>query len=275
MRLRVSHEINAVFTPPSSLSVREIRMTPRTYDGQYVGEWRIDVGHDCWLDRVADALGNTVHDFTVTGPAGSLSIVAAGEVEVDDTNGVLQAGHERLPPALFLRETRLTAAGEAVRALAGESAAAGTGPLDRCHALMAILAERFEIGTAEEAEVTGTVDRTAEETALAVAGSPTGLAHVFVAAARVLQIPSRFVTGYLWRGDARDDGEAAHAWAEAHVPGLGWVGFDVAENRCPTDAYVRVAAGFDQNGAAWVRGADRGVDRMATTSRAVIRRRDG
>ncbi len=98
MRLSVLHEIAAAYDPAPSLAVREIRMCPRTFDGQYVGDWRIDVDGDCRLDRVFDACGNIVHDFTVSGPIATLTILAAGEVEVDDTNGVLQAKAERVRP---------------------------------------------------------------------------------------------------------------------------------------------------------------------------------
>jgi transglutaminase-like putative cysteine protease len=52
--------------------------------------------------------------------------------------------------------------------------------------------------------------------------------------------------------------EAGHAWAEAFVPDLGWVGFDAANGICATEAHVRVAAGLDYLGAAPVRGARRG-----------------
>ncbi|MGY3290740.1 transglutaminase-like putative cysteine protease [Bradyrhizobium sp. LM3.6] len=48
--------------------------------------------------------------------------------------------------------------------------------------------------------------------------------------------------------------DAGHAWAEAYVDGLGWVGFDPANSICATDAHVRVAIGLDYLGAAPVRG---------------------
>ena len=68
-------------------------------------------------------------------------------------------------------------------------------------------------------------------------------AHVFIAAARHLGIPARYVGGYLYRaGSSRRPG-AGHAWAEALVEDLGWVGFDPANGISPTDAYVRVAVG--------------------------------
>jgi transglutaminase-like putative cysteine protease len=82
-------------------------------------------------------------------------------------------------------------------------------------------------------------------------------AHIFISACRVGGVPARYVTGYLLT-DGVSDEEAHHAWAEAWVEGLGWVGFDVANNVCPTDRYVRLAAALDASYAAPIRGSRRG-----------------
>jgi transglutaminase-like putative cysteine protease len=276
MRLRITHEIAVRYERALSLAVREIRMAPRTYDGQYVVDWRIDVDHDCRVDRSFDAYGNVLHDFSVAGPLKTLVISAAGEVEVDDTAGVLApTAREKVPVSLYLRETRLTEPNAAIRAIAMESAAeAGANPLDRCHALMHILSERLAAEAPTELDRTGTSETTAAEALAAGTCGPTGTAHVFIAAARSLGIPARFVSGYIWRGDDRDRADAAHAWAEAHINGLGWVGFDPQNDSCPTDAYVRVSTALDQNGAAFIRGADYGFSTTETTSRASIARAD-
>ncbi len=86
-------------------------------------------------------------------------------------------------------------------------------------------------------------------------------AHIFIAAARTLGIPARYVTGYLLMEDTSDGAgpaEAHHAWAEAWVESLGWVGFDVANRICPTERYVRLAAGLDAGYAAPIVGSRRG-----------------
>src|SRR5215470_10938605 len=80
------------------------------------------------------------------------------------------------------------------------------------------------------------------------------LAHIFIAAARSLKVPARYVGGYFCRADGVVQQEAGHAWAEAFVPDLGWIAFDPANGMCATDAHVRVAVGLDYLGAAPVRG---------------------
>ncbi len=97
----------------------------------------------------------------------------------------------------------------------------------------------------------------AEDVLASARGTPADLSHLFIATARSLSLPARFVSGDLWQEEATATGALA-AWAEAFIPGLGWVGFDAGDDTCPTDAYVRVASALDQSGAAWVRAADRG-----------------
>ena len=275
MRLRIAHEIVARWDPPCTGAIRKLRMTPRTYESQYVGTWRIDVDQDCRLDRTQDAYGNVVHNFSLGGPLASLSILATGEVEVDDTAGVLHASvRERLPPGLYLRPTALAEPDEAIRALAGKIGGNAADPLDTCHRLKSLLHEFVDHRDAEAGACVGTDCRTAAAVLASASGDAVDVAHLFVATARVLGVPARVVTGYLFRGDRRDAGAADHAWAEAHVAGLGWVGFDAPNDRCPTDAYVRISASLDRLGASFLRGADHGGTVAGVTSQAMITQAD-
>jgi len=84
------------------------------------------------------------------------------------------------------------------------------------------------------------------------------LTHIFIAAARSLGVPARYVSGYFHRADGVSEQDAGHAWAEAHVPDLGWVAFDPTNKISATDAHLRVAIGLDYLSAAPVRGARSG-----------------
>jgi len=95
--------------------------------------------------------------------------------------------------------------------------------------------------------------------------------HIFLAAARSLGIPARYVSGHLVRADGLVTQPAGHAWAEAHVDGLGWLGLDPTNGISVTEAHIRVAVGLDYLDAAPVRGARRGggtetLDVTVTTS---------
>src|SRR5258705_494737 len=96
------------------------------------------------------------------------------------------------------------------------------------------------------------------------------LTHIFIAAARELGFPARYVGGYFHRNDGVTRQQAGHAWAEAFIPSFGWVAFDPANGICATDAHVRVAVGLDYLGAAPVRGARYGGGAQQLTVAVVV-----
>jgi transglutaminase-like putative cysteine protease len=91
------------------------------------------------------------------------------------------------------------------------------------------------------------------------AGVCQDFAHLFITAARSWQVPTRYVMGYLDPGICQNGSElATHAWAEALVPGAGWIGFDATHNLLANDRYVAVAVGRDSYDAAPQRGSFKG-----------------
>jgi len=250
MRIAVRHETHYTYaTPPKSI-IQLLRLTPRSHEGQHVISWRIDCDADCKLKCGEDAFGNITHTFTVSQRVSSLSLIVEGNVETFDTAGVIRHAVERFPPTLYLRDTSLTEASAEIEDL-GKSCLA-KGPLDGLHELMARIHTHMQFD--KDPTHTATTAKDAWSLARGVCQDH---AHVFIAAARAVGIPSRYVTGYLVTGEGASS-TAAHAWAEALVPDLGWVGFDPANAKCPTDAYVRVAAGLDAAAVAPVRGLRRG-----------------
>jgi transglutaminase-like putative cysteine protease len=251
MRIRVSHHTRYRYERPPTGVTQALRLTPRNHDGQYVIGWRIEVSQDCRLDQHEDAFGNIVHTFTADGPFETLGILAEGEVETQATDGVVRGAVERFPHSLYLRETPLTRADAAIVDLARDSRAdSATDALSVLHRLLA----RVHGEIAFDTDPTHAGTSAAEAFALR-RGVCQDLTHIFIAAARTLDIPARYVGGYFHRADGVVRQEAGHAWAEAHVSDLGWVAFDPANGICATDAHVRVAVGLDYLGAAPVRGA--------------------
>ncbi len=250
MRIRVSHETVYRYDAPPKGVIQTLRVTPRNHDGQYVVDWRIDVSADCRLDAQEDAFGNITHTFSADGPLDTLRLLVEGEVETQDTHGIMRGTIEHFPPSLFLRTTPLTAADAAIATLAHEVAAGGgSDALGLLHALLA----RVNGEIAFDTDPTHAATTAAEAFALK-RGVCQDLTHVFIAAAREIGFPARYVSGYFHRADGVVRQEAGHAWAEAHIADLGWVAFDPANGICATDAHVRVAVGLDYLGAAPVRG---------------------
>jgi transglutaminase-like putative cysteine protease len=250
MRIRVSHLTTYRYQTPAASVIQMLRLTPRNHDGQYVARWRIDVSTDCRLDQHEDAFGNVTHAFTADGPLSELSVLVAGEIETRDTQGIVRGAVERFPPTLFLRETVLTGPSEDLAAFAAACRDAGDGNvLKLLHVMLGRLHDETTYDTGKTYAAT-----TAAEAFALKRGVCQDLTHIFIAAARSLGIPARYVGGYFHREDGVTEQDAGHAWAEAFVPELGWVGFDAANGLCATDAHVRVAVGLDYLGAAPLRG---------------------
>jgi transglutaminase-like putative cysteine protease len=248
MRIAVRHETHYTYaTPPKSI-IQLLRLTPRSHEGQHVISWRIDCDADCKLKCGEDAFGNITHTFTVSQRVSSLSLIVEGNVETFDTAGVIRHAVERFPPTLYLRDTSLTEASAEIEDL-GKSCLA-KGPLDGLHELMARIHAHMQF----DKDPTHTATTAKDAWSLA-RGVCQDYAHVFIAAARAGGIPTRYVSGHFFRDDGVVEQEAGHAWAEAYVADLGWVGFDPANCICPHESHVRVACGLDYLDAAPVRGA--------------------
>jgi transglutaminase-like putative cysteine protease len=250
MRIRISHATTYHYdTPPKSVT-QVLRLTPRNHDGQYVVNWRIDLSQDCQLHQRDGGFGNVSHSFTAEGPFDKLSVTVEGEVDTQDTNGIVAGAIERFPPALYLRETDLTVPDAAIVEFAEATRSdAGKDPLNLMHALMLAINDAVTFDT-DPTQVTTTA---AEAFALKRGVCQDGT-HIFIAAARHLGIPARYIGGHFYRQDDVTAQDAGHAWAEAFVEKLGWVGFDPTNGISPTEAHVRVATGLDYLGAAPVRG---------------------
>ena len=253
MRLSIRHETHYDYDTPLAYSAQRLHLWPVDFAAQKTNSWSITApGFDRAL-AYTDGFGNRVHMVTFSEVAGPVSIVAEGVVDVSDVAGVVRGLSSAAPDAVFLRQTKATTATASMRTLA-EKQFAGRSVLEGLHALMAEIHARvaYEIGATH-------AHTTAAEAFADGRGVCQDHAHIFAAAARAAGIPARYVTGYLVTGQGASS-TAAHAWAEALVPDLGWVGFDPANAKCPTDHYVRVAAGLDAIGVAPIRGSRRGGD---------------
>ena len=253
MLIRIDHTTTYTYQNPPRSIVQTLRLTPRGSDAQHIRHWDIETNVDARLRKGEDAFGNITHTLYVDKPSEELSLRVRGEVETYDLAGVVPPLVERLQPMVYCRDTDLTHADEAIRALAQDQSSKAATPLEKLHSLNRHLFETltFEIGAT-------TAAHTAAQVLSLGRGVCQDYAHLFIATARAMGIPARYVSGHMVRADGQTEQEAAHGWAEAHVADLGWVGFDPANGVCPTDSYVRVAVGLDYLGAAPVRGISYG-----------------
>ena len=247
MLLSVSHE--TVYHYPDSVSgmVQQMRLTPLDGPGQRVLSWTVDIEGGTREFDYVDNNGNRVALVSTPGGTERISIRASGQVETTDQNGIIGETDDTMPLWCYQRQTPLTGAGDGVRSLLGGLAASEVTPGD-LHNLSRRIIDRVPY-------IGGRTDATTDaEQALDIgAGVCQDHAHIFIAAARSVGIPARYVSGYLMLND-RVEQEASHAWAEAWLDGLGWVGFDVSNRISPDERYIRLATGLDYRDAAPVRG---------------------
>lgn len=250
MLVSIAHVTRYALAAPASYSIQCLRLTPPSFDAQQVVSWTIDMPHFEEAVRFRDSFGNLSHLVAIPEEHREIAIRALGTVETRDRAGVVRGLTEIAPSRVFKRETPRTAPDDAIRKLA--ASISGEETIERMHALMQEVHER----------VAYTLGATHAHTSAAEAlkdgkGVCQDHAHVFIAAARVMGLPARYVNGYFLT-DNDEPAEAHHAWAEVWIGGLGWLGFDPANCLCPTDRYVRLACGLDAGSAAPIRGTRRG-----------------
>ena len=248
MRLAVTHTTRYHFSGPVDHALQRVRLTPKRTQGQDILRWDMTLENARIELEYEDQHCNHVCLLSIEPGASEVAIHCSGEVDTQDKAGIIGRHSGHLPLWSFLGQTALTRPGARLRAMVKEVQSGSGEILDRLHTLSRLIGEQvaYETGRTE-------VSTTAEEAAEAGHGVCQDHSHIFIGAARAMDIPARYVSGYLMMDD-RVHQEATHAWAEAHVAGLGWVGFDVSNGISPDSRYIRVATGRDYRDAAPVTG---------------------
>ncbi|MFN6951775.1 MAG: transglutaminase domain-containing protein [Albidovulum sp.] len=257
MILTVSHRTTYRYDAPIRMAVQSLRLTPSLYDGQRVIDWTVAVEDGQKGAGFRDGAGDWIESWSLRGPADRVTVSVTGTVETADLAGLLTGHRETVNPAVYLRETPATRSEAALVDLARVAdAGMTTEPLVRAHALAACVSEAI----AYRPGVTKAHTTAAEALALGE-GVCQDHAHILIAAARIMGIPARYVSGYLHATEDGTPHEAAHAWAELWIDGLGWIGFDPANRACPDERYIRLGSGLDARDAAPIRGMAQGPGR--------------
>lgn len=250
MRLKIDHMTKYRYDVPQRRVTQSLRMRPADNDGQKVQSWTIEAEGGQLGASFTDGAGDPITTLTLARPIKELSIHVSGEVDTTDTSGVLKGHYETIHPLVYLRDTKLTQADEALRELAAKlSVNKSAGSLPFAHALSE--------GTREAVEYRpGSTDHdyTAAEALAQGAGVCQDHTHVLISLARLAGFPARYVIGYLHSDASGNTHEASHAWAELYVTDLGWVGFDASNAVCPDERYLRIGSGLDAHDAAPIRG---------------------
>ena len=252
MKLKITHTTSYTYDEPVSYALQQVRLTPIDNPQQKVLNWDVTIeGGKTELTFLDQHKNHTMLVSAEPGETG-IRIAASGEVETNDTAGVLGKVYGTAPLWHFQQHTRRTEPGKGTSRLA-KMIGKTDSLLDDLHALSKAVLEAVPYGQGDTF-----VGTTAEEALIAGGGVCQDHAQIFVTAARKAGVPARYVSGYLMMND-RVDQDASHAWAEAHLDGLGWVGFDVSNGISPDERYVRLATGLDSRDAAPISGMRMGA----------------
>ncbi|MFJ4145296.1 transglutaminase domain-containing protein [Pseudomonas sp. NPDC089734] len=244
MRLSISHETTYHYEDQVRASIQYLRLTPHDSERQQVLSWQLNLPRP--VRAQIDPFGNILHVLTLDEPHEAIIIGARGQVEIDETR---EAEHESQSALPFLRFTRLTEADDAMRAFAVKEShkrTDRTGLIDLMQALNQHIV--YTPGATE-------VDTRATEAFAGRSGVCQDHTHAFLACARSLGVPARYVSGYLYSDGS--DHLSSHAWAEAWIDD-GWYSFDVTNQLSIPARHLKLAVGLDYLDACPVRGMRRG-----------------
>lgn len=258
MQYTVRHLTRFTYDNPISESMMEVRMQPRTELHQRCLGFELTTTPRATVAAYRDPLNNIVHHFDIPGRHGQLTIVAESIVEFvgapslpaalsmdawQDVDAAqrAQSHWDFLQPSLLTKETPLLKAFEDALCQENGTDVRTRDPLSEVLAINSAIHKRFTY----RQQVTG-VDSPIDHALETGEGVCQDFAHVMLACVRRRGIPCRYVSGYLFHGssDTSADG-ATHAWVEALLPGLGWVGFDPTNDVVAGTRHIRVAIGRD------------------------------
>jgi transglutaminase-like putative cysteine protease len=249
-RFEIEHTTRFDYSGPITETMMELRLMPLDGRGQRLLEFTLSVSPRVKLTTYTDGYGNLVHYFNLLRAHRKLRITSRSLVEMDGDDG--PAEDDLIWDFLRFRAPVTDEPG--VNDLAARHAPTdpSSGPaVDRALENLTVAISR---DFAYDPAVTNVYTEVAEVLELR-AGVCQDFAHLFIAAARAMGVPARYVSGYIHLpGEGGVMEGASHAWAEAWVPGAGWVGFDATHPVRAGENHVRVAVGRDYRDAAPTRG---------------------
>ena len=250
MRYEILHNTHYEYETPVSYLIQLLRLTPRSGAGQNVINWSI--GAPTRLQPQVDVFGNHTHVMTITQPITALDVNVRGVVEVnEDASGHRFSGMDGISPYIFTQATPFTEADAELTDFAKQYISGTQISEAQALRLMQAVHEKI-VYTTGSTQVT----TTAAQAFAQGQGVCQDQAHVFLACARALGIPARYISGYLNTGDIGH--VASHAWVDVYTDAHEWLSIDIT-NTCITDGrHCRLAIGRDYDSACPVRGTRMG-----------------
>lgn len=268
MYYTIRHVTRFRYSAPISESIMEVRAQPRSEGNQHCVDFQLRTSPRSYVMSYRGDFGNRVHHFDIPNSHSQLTITAESLVDMSappelplslaesawsalDEATANDEYWDTLTPSHFARPGDLLA--ELVRELEVQRRA---DPLTVLRELNNAIYRTFDYSPQ-----TTRVDSPIDEALRLRKGVCQDFTHIMITLVRQLGIPCRYVSGYLFqqgRGLERVTSTAMHAWLEAYLPELGWIGFDPTNNTLVDERHVRVAVGRDYADVSPTRGVFRG-----------------
>ena len=267
MKLEVRHITRYQYSAPISETHMEVRLRPSQEMGQKLAAFELDLVPESPLREYVDGFGNHVHYFDYIPTHELVEVTSRSEVETSAPTRRRDDG-ERPDDFLLFRAPVTDAPG--IRRLASRHRPANP---DSAASVEAALDE-LTVGISRDFQyrpLTTTVSTAVDEVLRLGSGVCQDFAHLFIAVARAMGVPARYVSGYVYSGGGLPSVGASHAWAEAWLPGRGWQGYDATHPVRAGENHVRIAVGRDYRDAAPTRGVYVGEARGQLDVRVEVR----
>jgi transglutaminase-like putative cysteine protease len=238
-------------------SMMEVRMHPRSEGSQRCFVFQLSVNPRARIFGYIDSYGNLVHHFDLPSRHSQLTIISDALVNIEAQPSIPEVmeyqGWQELEELVekkdywdMLMPSHFARSSPELEQLAGEIGATerkGRSPLAFLQDIASGVHRSFSYVKKSTA-----VNSPIEDALRSRQGVCQDFAHIMIALVRNARIPCRYVSGYLYHSTENahpaTDG-ATHAWVEALLPGLGWVGFDPTIDQLASEQHIRTAAGRD------------------------------
>jgi transglutaminase-like putative cysteine protease len=273
MILEVQHETRFTYREPVTEAVAEVRLEPASDDDQSCHSFHLSVGPPAAVYRYNDGFGNRVHHFNLVAPHQEVRILSASVVEthpgIRDPRACPASypledaafGLDVLDFLQFRGPVRptplLDPVLDALRPRTGS-------PL----ADLVIATSRHIHARYEYARYVTLATSPIDDVLTHGKGVCQDFTHLMIAVLRSFGVPARYVSGYIHRENAESQ---SHAWCEAWLPGLGWLGVDPTNDRVVDGRFVKVAVGRDFTDVPPNKGVYRGLAEQSISVRVETR----
>ncbi|MFN8281808.1 MAG: transglutaminase family protein [Chitinophagales bacterium] len=262
---KIQHITKYKYDRPVRESANQIKIFPFTKIGQEILSHELVITDEPNINKFQDYWNNTVGFFTVSKPHEELVIdsrlIAKTTLQIIDeslsvNNDWQTLQNEIASNIIFLdlaRKEKIKSQ-EKIQQILNEINVQNLSPLECTKLCSKYIFDHFKY-------IKGitTVETTIDQILELRSGVCQDFAHVLLQLLRTIGIPSRYVSGYICPNKNGMRGEGAtHAWIEAYIPNLGWIGIDPTNNCYANEHHIQLAVGRDFTDCTSVKGTFKG-----------------